>query len=345
MELRGAALSPRSLSDLSDRSEPSGRARPIWTALPTGAVSQPQVRQAPGPRPYRGRFAPSPSGPLHFGSLVTALGSYLDAKANGGEWWVRIDDLDPPRVVPGAADDILRTLEIHGFQWDGPVVYQSARNDAYRNAFNELEKIGAIYPCACTRREIADSVVGKSGQLVYPGTCRTGLPEGRSARAYRIWVEDRDLIIPDRLRGEFTVSIAREAGDFIILRADGLFAYQLAAVVDDDEYGMTDVVRGGDLLDSTARQVYLYDLLDKPVPRYLHLPIAVNELGEKLSKQTLAPSLDKQNPIPTLMEALRFLGQDLPLQFEEPNPGSLLAMAIAHWKPENIPEEHTRLII
>lgn len=303
--------------------------------------------------PYRGRFAPSPSGPLHFGSLVTAVGSYLDAKGpapgpdgrKGGEWMLRIDDLDPPRVVPGAIDAILRVLDAYGFEWDGPVSYQSRRADLYTAAFESLQKMGAIYACGCTRREIADSVVGLPGGAVYPGTCRGGLAPGKEARAFRVNTEDAQSAFVDRLQGPITLDLAREAGDFVVLRADGLFAYQLAAVVDDAEQGITDVVRGSDLLDSTSRQVHLQHLLGLPTPRYLHLPVAVNVLGEKLSKQTLAPPLDATQPAPALVQALAFLGQEPPAELAAATVAEIWAWAFAHWDEARLPRGRTRLLV
>jgi glutamyl-Q tRNA(Asp) synthetase len=288
-------------------------------------------------RRYRGRFAPSPTGPLHFGSLVAAVGSYLEAKAHGGEWLVRIEDLDPPRVVAGAADDILRTLAACGMGWDGEVVYQSSRDEAYRAALGELERLGVIYPCACSRKEIADSSISGPGGLVYPGTCRAGLPAGRSARALRVRVEDRTVAFCDRLQGAVRQALETEIGDFVVLRADGCWAYQLAVVVDDAAQGVTDVVRGADLLDSTPRQIYLQQVLGLPTPSYLHLPVAANPRGEKLSKQTLAPALDLRRPVPLLTRTLDFLGQRPPADLAEASPDEFWQWAIAHWQAKNIP--------
>jgi len=291
--------------------------------------------------PYRGRFAPSPTGPLHFGSLVAALGSYLDARAHGGEWLVRIDDLDLPRVVAGAADDILRTLETLGLEWDGEIVYQSRRDEYYRAALAELEHLGAVYPCACTRKEIADSAVGPDGAAIYPGTCRAGLAPGRTPRALRLRVEDAPLEFADAVQGRVVQHLGREVGDFVVRRADGLFAYQLATVVDDAAQGITHVVRGIDLLDSTPRQIYLQRLLGLPVPRYAHLPVAVNERGEKLSKQTLAPAVSATRPVLVLHQALRFLGQEIPEELLQAEPAEFLRWAAANWRRETIPPVKT----
>ena len=287
---------------------------------------------------YRGRFAPSPTGPLHFGSLVAAVGSWADARARGGEWLVRMEDLDPPREVPGAADDILRTLEALGLEADGPVIRQSERGDVYRAALDRLRDRGVLFACGCTRREIADSgLPGSDGGLVYPGTCRNGPPPGREARALRVRVDDAVIAFDDALQGEVRQDLAREVGDFVLLRADGLFAYQLAVVVDDAAQGITDVVRGADLLDSTPRQILLQRLLGLPTPRYLHLPVATNGAGEKLSKQTGAPALDRSRPAPALVAALRFLGQPAPAALERATAHTVLEWAAANWDRTRIP--------
>lgn len=290
---------------------------------------------------YRGRFAPSPSGPLHFGSLICALGSYLDARAQGGEWWVRIDDLDPPRVAPGAVDAILRALEAYGLTWDGSVQYQSRRSAAYEAALETLRRRGVAYACGCTRREIADSNVGRTDVAIYPGTCRAGLAPHKAARAWRVDTRGARVHFEDRLQGRIEQDLEYAAGDFIVQRADGWFAYQLAAVVDDAELGITDIVRGADLIDSTLRQVYLRRLLDLPTPRYLHLPVAVNALGEKLSKQTLAPPLDMTFPQSTLIQALAFLQHAPPLALREVAVPEILSWAIAHWSPADLPQART----
>jgi glutamyl-Q tRNA(Asp) synthetase len=258
---------------------------------------------------YVGRFAPSPTGPLHFGSLVAALASYLDARAAQGRWVLRMEDLDQPRNEPGAADAILCALERLGFEWDGPVLYQSARLARYHEVLDDLERRGFAYPCGCTRRELEDSALAIDGARVYPGTCRHGLPAGKQARAVRLRTHDAPIAFHDAIRGWVEQRVEREVGDFVLLRADGVVAYQLAVVVDDMDQGATDVVRGADLLDSTARQIHLQRLLGARTPRYAHVPVAVNAAGEKLSKQTGARALDLSDPNAELARARRFLGQ------------------------------------
>ena len=277
---------------------------------------------------YAGRFAPSPTGPLHFGSLVAALASWLDARAARGRWLVRIEDLDAPRQQQGAAHVILRTLERFGLNWDGPVVYQSLRSQAYEAVLQKLRL--QTYWCGCSRREISDSSLGiaADGAQIYPGTCRGGLPAGKAARALRLNTGKEVIAFTDRVQGAQAQVLESEVGDFIVYRADGQFAYQLAVVVDDAEQEITDVVRGADLLDSTARQIHLQRLLGLPTPRYLHVPAALNAAGEKLSKQTGARPIDVAHPEQAVRKALRFLGQA---------PTGDLDEAIANWDTSRIP--------
>src|SRR5687767_2161303 len=225
-----------------------------------------------------------------------------------------MEDLDPPRVAPGAADDILRALAACGLDWDGTVVRQSARSDAYHAALHRLRERGKVYPCACSRREIADSAVAGVEGPVYPGTCRAGLPEDKTARALRVDTRGAAVAFDDAVQGRIEHDLEREFGDFVLYRADDVYAYQLAVVVDDAEQGITDVVRGADLLGSTPRQIHLQKLLGLGEPRYAHLPVAVNAAGEKLSKQTFAASLDASRPLPALVAALSFLGQEPPAE-------------------------------
>ena len=290
---------------------------------------------------YRGRFAPSPTGPLHFGSLIAAVAGFLDARKHGGEWLVRMEDLDKPREQPGAAAAILRTLERFRLYWDGPVLYQSRRLDAYRDALDRLRASGQSFPCACTRRELADSALPGIEGPIYPGTCRDGLAPAQQARAVRVRVNDQPIAFADRLQGRQVQNLAQAVGDYVVLRADGIVAYQLAVVVDDAAQGVTDVVRGSDLLASTARQIHLQRLLDVPTPRYLHLPVAVNAAGEKLSKQTFAPAVDTQPLQATACAALRFLGQSLPADAGHLPLEDLWRYAIAHWDPRRLPHAQT----
>jgi len=282
---------------------------------------------------YVGRFAPSPTGLLHFGSLIAALASWLDARKAQGRWIVRMEDLDLPRVMPGAADGILRQLASFGLEWDGAVEHQSRRDTLYREALGALGR--NLYPCACTRRELEDSTLSIDGAPIYPGTCRDAIAPGKAARAVRVRTQEDPIQFDDRVQGRITQSVEREVGDFVVLRADGLFAYQLAVVVDDAAQGVTDVVRGADLLDSTARQIYLQQLLGYRTPRYLHFPVAVNAAGEKLSKQTAAAEATRTD-IPA---ALRFLGLDPPAEVA---PAQQLAWAETRWDAASLPRGRVR---
>ncbi len=286
---------------------------------------------------YRGRFAPSPTGPLHFGSLVALLGSYLDARSANGQWHVRMEDIDQPRVVIGAADDILRTIDKMGIGWDGPVWLQSHREQHYHEALDRLRSLGMVYPCGCSRQEIADSGLSGVDGPVYPGTCRNGLPPGRKARSERLRTNNEQIKFNDLIQGGTCQRLASEIGDFVVRRADGLFAYQLAVVVDDAAQEITHIVRGCDLLLSTPRQIHLQKLLKLTFPHYLHLPVAVNENGLKLSKQTGAPPLDQNNLLPQLITALDFLGQKPPSELAEATLDEFWSLAILHWDRQKIP--------
>lgn len=270
------------------------------------------------PASYIGRFAPSPTGPLHFGSLVAALGSWLDARASGGAWLVRMEDLDEPRCMPGADALVLRALEAFHLYWDGEVMAQSRRKEAYAAALEQLKRDKHAFGCACTRRET-------DGDR-YPGACRNGTA-GRPVRAWRFRVPAEPITYHDRRLGHFEERLEETCGDVVLLRADGYFAYQLAVVVDDDAQGVTDVVRGADLLDSTARQIALHRALGSAPPRHLHLPVAMNELGQKLSKQTRAPSLEIAQAESQTFAALKFLG----LQVEPASVAAMLAQAKYEW--------------
>ncbi|MBS3798352.1 MULTISPECIES: tRNA glutamyl-Q(34) synthetase GluQRS [unclassified Pseudoalteromonas] len=254
-----------------------------------------------GATPYVGRFAPSPSGPLHFGSLVAALGSYLDAHANQGQWLVRIEDIDTPRVRPGADTDILHTLEAYGLHWHGEVVWQSQRLERYAQVSEQLRQQGLVYGCQCSRKEI------KALGGIYNGHCRDLGLHGEHL-ALRLKQQQPVYHYLDALQGRVDIAAAEAEEDYIIKRRDGLFAYQLVVVIDDIDQGITQVVRGADLLIPTARQIGLFQQLEHKAPEYLHLPLAVASPGFKLSKQNYAPAIDRQNPQPALLDALCFLG-------------------------------------
>jgi len=298
------------------------------------------TRSASPRPPYRGRFAPSPTGPLHFGSLVAAVASHCDARAAGGQWLLRIEDVDRPRSRPGAEAAILATLEHYGFTWDGGVSRQSERDEYYAAALERLRANGHVYECACSRRELETAAMGPGFERVYPGTCRNGIPadrRDRPARAWRVRVGSARIEFDDRLQGSQAQDLAREVGDFVVRRADGLYAYQLAVVVDDALQGITHVVRGADLLASTPRQIHLQGLLGHPPPSYLHVPVAISAAGEKLSKQTGAAALPK-DPLPALAAAWRLLGQRLPDDADAPAcPADFWSWAIATWDPARLP--------
>ncbi len=278
---------------------------------------------------YTGRFAPTPSGYLHFGSLVAALASFLDARAAGGRWLLRMEDLDPPREMPGAQDAILRSLETYGLHWDGPVERQSARQAAYAEAVDALLARGLAYPCRCSRKQL-------EGRPIYPGTCRERHCPAQDA-AIRLRVPDAEYRFVDRVQGEYAQNLAREVGDFIIRRRDGLYAYQLAVVLDDAWQGISDIVRGADLLDSTPRQLYLQELLGLPQPRYLHIPLLLQPDGHKLGKSYRSPPLPADQAPALLARALRALGQQPPTELEQGQVDEVLAWAVRHWSPAAIP--------
>ena len=303
---------------------------------------------------YVGRFAPSPTGPLHFGSLVAAVASYCDAKANGGKWLLRMEDVDKPREMTGAADDILRTLEAFGFAWEGEVVYQSQRVAFYENAFSHLLSSDLIYACTCSRKEIADSAANSGiDGAVYPKTCyvktlATNTSNFNAATSltntasWRVNVDNADLItLDDEIQGHVSQQLSEDVGDFILKRKDGFFAYQLAVVVDDALQNITHVVRGADLLDSTPRQIYLQQLLDFTTPHYAHVPVVVTSQGEKLSKQTLATAITPQAAPILVFQALQFLGQNPPTALKNVSLSEIWAWAIANWHLESIYKQKT----
>ncbi|CWN02529.1 glutamyl-Q tRNA(Asp) synthetase [Neisseria meningitidis] len=288
---------------------------------------------------YTGRFAPSPTGLLHIGSLLTAVASYADARSNGGKWLVRMEDLDPPREMPGAASHILHTLEAFGFEWDGEVAYQSRRYALYEETLCRLKTAGLVYPCHCSRKDWQAAAVHGADGFVYNGRCRhpgqRPAPQGKQP-AWRIRVPDRVIGFSDGIVGGYAQNLAGDIGDFVLLRADGYWAYQLAVVADDAEQSVTHIVRGQDLLVSTPRQIYLQQCLGVPTPQYAHLPLLTNAQGQKWSKQTLAPALDLNRREQLLRQVFRYL--KLPEAPETDRPAELLDWAVAHWDMGKVPK-------
>jgi glutamyl-Q tRNA(Asp) synthetase len=284
---------------------------------------------------YRGRFAPSPTGPLHFGSLIAAVASFADARAQGGAWLVRMEDLDRPREVPGAARQILDTLAAFGLHWDGEVIYQSTRSEAYEAALSRLAELDLIYPCACSRSQVASAGrLGPEGP-VYPGTCRAGVPPGRGARALRLRTEGPEIRFPDRIQGGQAQVVEESVGDFVVRRADGIHAYHLAVVLDDAWQDITQVVRGADLLASTPRQILLQGALGLPTPAYAHVPLALGPDGRKLSKSLASAPVDPADPLPALRRAWAFLGQ-VPVG-SAGSPRHFWSQAIPLWRIDRVP--------
>jgi glutamyl-Q tRNA(Asp) synthetase len=286
-----------------------------------------------------GRFAPSPTGPLHFGSLVTAVGSYCLARRAGGRWLLRMEDLDLPRVVPGAADEILVCLDKLGLHWDDEIVWQSRRTAAYVEAVEYLREKGLVFDCACSRKEIILSAPhpGEEGPI-YPGTCKPGLRPGRKPRALRIAVPEEQICFRDGVFGPLQQVLAETVGDFVLRRADGLFAYQLAVVVDDAASGVNQVVRGADLLSSTPRQIFLHACLGNPVPEYVHLPLVIDNRGRKISKRDGAVHpVHEQDAARLIARALNFLGQTVPGCLQGSTPAELLSWAVQNFDQKTIP--------
>jgi len=289
---------------------------------------------------YIGRFAPSPTGPLHFGSLVAAVASYCEAKIHQGKWLVRMEDLDKPREVKGAATTILQQLEAFGFEWDDTVLYQSQRSNFYADALDALQKKQLIYPCTCTRKEIADSssTLGIEG-VIYPKTCLLHPIKPDAPVAYRIKTNDIKISFNDAIQGTISQNLSTDIGDFILKRADGLFAYQLAVVVDDAAQGITHIVRGADLLDSTPRQIYLQRQLAYLTPQYAHVPIASNLAGDKLSKQTLAKPINENHANHLILDALDFLGQHPDADLKNASLSEIWLWATGHWDIRKVPKQ------
>ena len=284
---------------------------------------------------YRGRFAPSPTGPLHFGSLLAAISSYAQARQQQGKWLVRIEDVDLPRCDSNSTSLILKALEAYGMHWDEDIIYQSQRNQYYQAALDILNAQNDTYGCACTRKEINKTIIDNSH--IYPGTCRNGLPAGKSARSIRMRTDNKKISFSDKIQNPISQHLLDEVGDFIIKRSDNLFAYQLAVVVDDAEQNITEVVRGSDMLDSTPRQIYLQQHLNYATPDYMHIPLAAHSDGHKLSKQTMAPAIALDNPCPTLIKALNFLGQQVPDELRDTNIQTIWEWVIENWSAKNIP--------
>lgn len=305
--------------------------------MPAKKRSQSGRLQAPPPSKYRGRFAPSPTGPLHFGSLIAAVASYLQAKSSQGDWLVRMEDLDPPREVPGSADDILRTLEQHGLHWDESVLYQSQRHDAYLAAIHTLSQHNLTYHCNCSRKDISKQQ-HSHGIFVYPGTCRDANREQVDQCSIRIKTESLEIGFDDNIQGYFSHNVGTYVGDFVLQRADGWFAYQLAVVIDDAEQEITEIVRGSDLLDNTSRQIFLQRVFGFEQPKYAHLPVATNASGEKLSKQTFAQPVSNTSPSANIMKTLEFLGQNPPAELASCELDNIWQWALEHWQMRMVPK-------
>ena len=307
----------------------------------TGTDRTQQTMAISEPVPYVGRFAPSPTGPMHFGSLLAAVASYLQARTNNGKWLLRVEDIDPPRAQPGATDLILSALESYEFEWDGAVSFQSASHDSHEAAVQNLLKSEDAYHCGCSRRDLSSAETGPLG-TIYPGTCRAGC--GTEEFAIRVRTNDDALSFDDGLQGRQSQCLESESGDFIIKRRDGLIAYQLAVVVDDFEQGITEVVRGIDLMDSTPRQLWLQQLLGFPSPSYLHMPVAIFPNGQKLSKNTGAPGIPTDRTSETLVAALQALGQQPPDQLERATLGQIWAWAQDNWHLGPM-EQETQILV
>ena len=279
-----------------------------------------------------GRFAPSPTGPLHYGSLLAAVASFLNIRSTGGTWLVRIEDLDPPREMAGAADDILRTLEKYGLHWDREVTYQSTRSQIYDAVLQQLTEKELVYRCSCTRKEIA-----LRGEKIYSGYCRTGMQKKRKQYSLRVKVPDQSIEWQDRIQGRQSANLFQINGDFIVRRADGLHAYHLAVVVDDASQGITEIIRGADLLASTNAQLFLQQQLDLDIPIYGHIPVAINSMGEKLSKQSGAAAISELDPADILYKALQDLGQQPPAELSKSTVGEIIDWGTLNWNLRKIP--------
>ena len=313
--------------------------------MTTGFPRRNKIKRVSPDQIVVGRFAPSPTGPLHLGSLVAAVGSYCLAKQAGGHWLLRMEDLDTHRVVPGAADDILRTLDFLGLHWDGKIIWQSQRLDAYRQAISQLKEKKLVYECACSRKEILQSAPhpGEEGPI-YPGTCRKGISSARTPRSLRIKVAHEQICFTDGVFGSVEQKLASAVGDFVLFRADGMFAYQLAVVVDDAASQVNQVVRGADLLSSTARQIYLHTCLGTNIPNYIHLPLVVDAYGNKVSKRDGVVSQERVTDATSLIaRTIRLLGQEVPENWQEMTAPELLQWGVENFDSRAIPTADQRL--
>jgi len=293
------------------------------------------------PQTYKGRFAPSPTGPVHFGTLIAAVGSYLQAKTNHGEWLIRIEDVDVTRKVDGADTDILHTLEAFGFEWHGEIIYQSSQTEYYQQALDQLLSRFLVFPCLCTRKQLAET-----NSSIYPGTCRNRLLPETKQHALRLRTKNKTICFDDAVMGKQSQNLEKQCGEFIIKRRDGLFAYQLAVVVDDALQNISEIVRGTDLLDSTPRQIYLQQLLGYTTPTYYHLPLAVDADGKKISKSDGATKVDVKNREKLICNVLDFLGQQPPADLSNSNINDIWSWAEEHWDICQIPtQENIQAVI
>ena len=293
---------------------------------------------------YRGRFAPSPTGSLHFGSLIAAVGSYLQAKHQQGKWLLRIDDIDPPREQKGAADHIIQTLEDFGFEWDEEVFYQNSRQPYYQEVVHSLIKQKRAYPCSCSRSSILKQTGQLKGNMIYPGFCRNGPLEISSDYTIRLRCNNEPICFNDAIQGEQIYNLEQSSGDFIIQRRDHLFSYHLASGIDDAEQKITEVIRGADLLNCTSSQLHVQRMLNLSSPHYCHLPVAVNRHGQKLSKQHHAPPINAKNSVELLYKTLKFLGQLPSIELIDANQEDIWSWAIEHWRLDRVPSKPQQMI-